>query len=148
MEDLLQKAAELSAAIEEHARVVTGTPDDYPRVAAALNRLRSSALGYATACAEQTGWGDPFSDLEDDLTDEPEQGGEPDVVRVEARYEVRVNDLAAAARLLDEPVQADAACSDVVAKLFVRDGWNPEAYGETALSLVRHSWSAGPEATD
>ncbi|WP_336216661.1 hypothetical protein [Nonomuraea sp. LPB2021202275-12-8] len=55
MEDLLHRAAELGEAIKEHAQVVSSSPDDYPAVAAALNRLRSSALAYANVCAGQTG---------------------------------------------------------------------------------------------
>jgi hypothetical protein len=70
-----------------------------------------------------------------------------DAIHVEAHYRVRVNDLAAAARLLDEPVEEGSMPSDVVAKLFVRDGWDPESYGEAAMTLLGHSWTAGPEQT-
>ncbi|WP_336216660.1 hypothetical protein [Nonomuraea sp. LPB2021202275-12-8] len=62
-------------------------------------------------------------------------------MQVEARYLVRVNDLAEAAGLTGENAESPA---DAVAKLFQRDGWEPERYG-SPLTLVDHSWSCGPQ---
>ncbi|MFI7614827.1 hypothetical protein ACIBP6_26730 [Nonomuraea terrae] len=150
--ELSAKAAELGAAIVEHARVLEESPDDYPRVAEALNRLRSAALGYAELCADSTGWGNPFSDLEEDREDEEETVGAADgaTVDVEAHYRIRVNDVAALTRLLGEAAAEDVlgAPSDVVAQLFMRDGWDPAQYGGHLLTLVDQSWSCGPAGDD
>ncbi|PZG22476.1 hypothetical protein [Nonomuraea aridisoli] len=149
--ELSAKAAELGAAIVEHARVLEESPDDYPRVAQALNRLRSAALEYAERCADSTGWGNPFSDLEEDREEEAETAI-PDgaTVDVEAHYRIRVNDVAALTRLLGETAAEDVlgAPSDVVAQLFIRDGWDPAQYGGHLLTLVDQSWSCGPADAD
>ncbi|TDE44113.1 hypothetical protein E1295_25575 [Nonomuraea mesophila] len=148
--ELADKATKLSMAIAEHARIVTASPDDSPAVVAAVNTLRSAALEYAQVCAEATGWGNPFSELESDLEDAEELELDAATVDVEAHYRVRVKDAAVATRLLDEPPEEDllGATSDVVAQLFLRDGWNPEAYGDDVLEVVSQSWSCGPAMKD
>ncbi|WP_433431097.1 hypothetical protein [Nonomuraea sp. CA-141351] len=146
--ELSEKAAELGAAIAEHARVLEASPDDAPRVIQAVNALRTAALEYGALCLDRTGWGNPLSALEEDLEEEAQEG-EPDTasVDVEAHYRVRVNDPDAVARLLGEQAQEDvegATAADLVTQLFVRDGWDPDAYGDDLVTVVSQSWSCGP----
>ncbi|WP_248963504.1 hypothetical protein [Sphaerisporangium perillae] len=152
--DLPAGAKDLGSAIEQHARVLAESPGDYKRVVQAVNRLRASALAYATLCADQAGWGNPFSDLESDLESEEETteesagaaSEEAPVVHLEAHYRIRVTDMEAAARLAGDPESEDllGAPSDVVSQLFMRDGWDPSRYGDV-LEVLDQSWSCGPD---
>ncbi|GAA3260300.1 hypothetical protein [Nonomuraea helvata] len=147
--ELSEKAARLGAAIAEHARVLETSPDDAPRVIQAVNALRTAALEYGTLCLDRTGWGNPLSALEEDLEEEAPEGEQYDTatVDVEAHYRIRVNDSGAVARLLAEQAQEDiegATAADLVAQLFVRDGWDPDAYGDDVVTVVNQSWSCGP----
>ncbi|MGP3956529.1 hypothetical protein ACTWPT_11065 [Nonomuraea sp. 3N208] len=115
-------------------------------MAQALNALRESALAYVDLCAERTGWGNPFADLEEDREEEqPQEEADGATVDLEARYRIRVNDVEAAARLLGAPAAEDIVegASDVVSRLFMRDGWNPAQYDDL-LTLVDHEWTCGP----
>ncbi|GGK64048.1 hypothetical protein Sme01_26050 [Sphaerisporangium melleum] len=153
--DLLAGARDLGSAIEEHARVLTEAPDDYPRVVEAVNHLRATAIAYADLCAREAGWGDPFSNLASDRrADEEAEAEEPagaageqaPVVDLEVDYRIRVHDVAGAARLIGEEVSPDlpGAASDVVARLFQRDGWDPSRYGDI-FEVLDHTWSCGPD---
>ncbi|MFC6082700.1 hypothetical protein [Sphaerisporangium aureirubrum] len=152
---LAARARDLGSAIEEHARILTETPDDYPRVVEAVNRLRALAIAYADLCAEEAGWGDPFSDLKSDRRAAQEEsaqepagpaGEESPVVTLEAAYRILVTDVAAAGRLAGEQSGEDllGAPSDVVAQLFMRDGWDPSQYGDV-LVVLDQTWSCGPD---
>ncbi|MFC7386273.1 hypothetical protein [Sphaerisporangium rhizosphaerae] len=149
--DLLTGARDLGRAVEEHARILAESPEDYPRVVQAVNRLRASAVAYAALCADQAGWGNPFSDLDEepDSAEEQEEAaadGQAPVVTLEARYRIRVNDLAAATRLVGEEASEDllGAPSDVVSRLYVRDGWDPSLYGDV-FEVLDDSWTCGPD---
>ncbi|MGA5764098.1 hypothetical protein [Nonomuraea bangladeshensis] len=150
---LLAGAADLGAAIERHALILTEAPDDYKRVVAAVNDLRAAAIAYAALCADHAGWGNPFSDLENEPApgeEEEEAGDTPTeyspVVHLEAHYRIRVPDVEAAERLLGDTESEDllGAPSDVVAQLFMRDGWDPYQYGG-ALQAEEVSWTCGPD---
>ncbi|MEV0591342.1 hypothetical protein [Nonomuraea cavernae] len=152
-DDLLAGAADLGAAIERHARVLAETPHDYKQVVEAVNHLRASAIAYATLCADLAGWGNPFSDLENEPGPDEEAAEAGDasteyspVVHVEAHYRIRVTDIEAAERLVGEESSEDllGAPSDVVTQLFLRDGWDPYQYGD-ALQTEEVSWSCGPD---
>ncbi|MFC4534543.1 hypothetical protein [Sphaerisporangium dianthi] len=152
--DLLAGARDLGSAIEEHARVLSESPDDYPRVVGAVNRLRASAIAYAALCADQAGWGNPFSDLENEPDSDDEEAeqaagaadGAAPVVVLEASYRIRVNDMEAATRLVGDQASDDllGAPSDVVSRLYVRDGWDPSLYGDV-FDVLDQSWTCGPD---
>ncbi|QYC45527.1 hypothetical protein Nocox_39920 [Nonomuraea coxensis DSM 45129] len=153
--DLLLGAADLGAAVERHALILTEAPEDYKRVTAAVNELRASALAYAALCADLAGWGNPLGDLENEPApgeeEEEEDSGDTEhspVVHLEAHYRIRVPDVEAAERLLGETSSDDllGAPSDVVAQLFMRDGWDPYQYGG-ALQTEEVSWTCGPDAS-
>jgi len=151
-DQLLAGAADLNAAIERHALVLTESPDDTQRVVAAVNDLRASAIAYAALCADLAGWGNPFSDLENEPgpgeeEEESDDSSYSPVVHLEAHYRIRVNDVEAAERLMGERASEDllGAPSDVVAQLFMRDGWDPYQYGD-ALQTEEVSWTCGPDS--
>src|SRR4051794_16288705 len=111
-DDLLRAAEEIGEAIKQHARALAESPDDTKAVTDAGNRLRTAAVTYVENALDLTGWAQPFSNLEDELRDESEEesagdteGEEeaaPSVVKVDASYLVRVNDVEAARRVLAE----------------------------------------------
>jgi hypothetical protein len=166
-DDLLRGAEEIGAAVEQHARALAESPDDAKAVIAAVNRLRTAAITYVVNAGELTGWGNPFSDLEDELEEEAEEtaaddsgeesgddsGAPPSVVKVEASYLVRVHDAEAARRHLAERGAAQeysaevsaAVTTDVVTDLFLADGWNPHQYGEEIIEVLEEKWSCGPD---
>ncbi len=164
-DDLLRGAEEIGEAIRRHARALAENPDDYEAVIAAVNRLRTAAITYVVDAMQLTGWGNPFSDLGDELAGdtEEESGGEADggeearssaaAVRVEATYRLLVKDAESARRLLAErgaPQEHSAeptasAPTDVVTDLFLADGWDPSRYGDGIIEVVDQQWSCGPD---
>jgi hypothetical protein len=166
-DDLLRGAEEIGEAIKQHARALAESPDDAKPVIQAVNRLRAAAITYVVNAGELTGWGNPFSDLEDELRDESadestqesedgsqqESGPPPPVVKVDASYLVRVNDAEAARRLLAERGAAQeysaevsaAVTTDVVTDLFLADGWDPHQYGEEIIEVLEQKWACGPD---
>ena len=163
-EDLLRGAEEIGEAIRLHARALTDNPDDYEAVIAAVNRLRTAAITYVVDAMQLTGWGNPFSDLEDELSGDDEEAGDeagadaqtmasPAAVRVEATYRVRVKDVETARRSLAERGASQehsaetsaSAPTDVVTDLFLADGWDPSRYGDGVIEVVDQQWSCGPD---
>ncbi len=67
---------QLSKGLTDYADVISSSSEDYPRVAAARERLRASMRGFVDTSVAVTGWGNPLVQLELDFPD-PTQ---PDMV--------------------------------------------------------------------
>jgi hypothetical protein len=161
-DDLLRGAEEIAEAIKEHARALAESADDPGVVIRAVNRLRAAAITYVVNAGELIGWGNPFSDLEDELREdaaegstqgtEQDPGASSSEVKVDASYRLRVNDVEVARRLLAErgaPQEFSAEVTpsistDVVTDLFLADGWDPSQYGEEVIQVLDQKWSCGP----
>ncbi|MFD0687997.1 hypothetical protein [Actinomadura fibrosa] len=150
--DLRSVAEELCAAVIEHARLCTETPDDAPRIMPVVSNIHRLIRSYGDTLIEKSGWSNPLLNVEEPTTGpEDEQAGDRADSPPGERTWVSIVD--SHAMYVDDPKAligyAEARtgskignAAEALLLLCKTDGWKPDSYTDGAIEVDWRSTDA------